>query len=161
MIDKSKLIELPEAKGTPFIRQIVNLLNQHEIELQGLRQELEALKSKSARQSRQAGSATKTSVLKAAFQVKVDPELEELIPTFLENRKKEIIMIQANLKKKDFSAIALQGHNLKGVGDTFGFEVIADKGRQIEREAQKKNDRQIQHHLHELAEYLEQVNILT
>jgi len=40
-------------------------------------------------------------------QVHVDAELEEILPTFLENRKKDVLLMQSALVKSDFESIEL------------------------------------------------------
>ncbi len=47
--------------------------------------------------------------------VQVDPDLEELIPGFLENRKLDIEKLRSALNEKDFVNLGLIGHSIKGV----------------------------------------------
>jgi hypothetical protein len=46
----------------------------------------------------------------------VDPDLRELIPGYQQNRRKDIIAINAELKDADFVKIRTLGHSMKGSG---------------------------------------------
>ena len=47
--------------------------------------------------------------------VKIDPDLKELIPGYLLNRRNDIANIRAALETKDFELIQRQGHSMKGL----------------------------------------------
>jgi hypothetical protein len=45
-----------------------------------------------------------------------DPDLRELIPGFLENRRKDLAALSAAVERGDFPAIQALGHRIKGDG---------------------------------------------
>lgn len=92
--------------------------------------------------------------------VRVDPDLEDLIPGFVENRHKDIQSVAEALAQHDFAAIAKIGHTMKGVGGGYGFDAITEIGRLIEQAAKDKNPQKIKASLNELSDYLERIDIV-
>lgn len=71
--------------------------------------------------------------------VKVEAELQVLVPRFLANRRRDVETIERSLAEHDFATIRATGHNIKGVGGGYGFPRISDLGKAIE-EAAKAQD---------------------
>lgn len=92
--------------------------------------------------------------------VTIDPDLEELIPSFLENRHKDIISIQDALKTEDYETIRIIGHSMKGSGGGYGFDYITEIGEAIELAAKDKNEDEIAKSNNKLAEYMERVEVV-
>jgi len=92
--------------------------------------------------------------------VQVDSDLEDLIPGYLENRKKDIESITEALKKDDFETIRILGHRMKGSGRGYGFDAITDIGDSLEQASKNKNSIEIQKQANELSTYLKQVEIV-
>lgn len=67
--------------------------------------------------------------------VKVDPDLAELIPGFLENRARDLVKLREALGQGDLPAIQSIGHSLKGVGGGYGFQRLSDLGAEMEKAA--------------------------
>ena len=85
--------------------------------------------------------------------VRVDEELEDLIPDFLENRHEDIQAIQESLAKSDYETICRLGHSMKGCGGGYGFDMITDIGGSIEMAAKNEDAGEVRKLLEEL-EYL-------
>jgi HPt (histidine-containing phosphotransfer) domain-containing protein len=66
------------------------------------------------------------------YEVFVRKDLEDLIPTFLANRRKEIGLLTSALVASDFAQLRQLGHRMKGVGNSYGFALITTLGREIE-----------------------------
>ena len=64
--------------------------------------------------------------------VKVSKDLEDLIPVFLGNRRKELDTLRAALAAADFEQLRQLGHRMRGVGNSYGFEQVSSLGKQIE-----------------------------
>jgi HPt (histidine-containing phosphotransfer) domain-containing protein len=64
-----------------------------------------------------------------ALTVKVSKDIEDLIPAFLANRKKEVETLRAALAAGDFEQLRQVGHRMRGVGHSYGF----DRGRSAQR----------------------------
>ncbi len=92
--------------------------------------------------------------------VKVDPDLEDIIPGFLQNRQGDIEAALDALEKSDYETIRILGHNMKGAGGGYGFEVITDIGSAIEEAAKNNDADEIRKSLGELSTYLEQIEIV-
>ncbi|MBI4843770.1 MAG: response regulator [Nitrospirae bacterium] len=91
----------------------------------------------------------------------IDPDLEELIPDFLDNMRKTVERMGILIEKDDMEEIRKTGHSLKGTGGSYGFDEITAIGKEIE-EAAKKGDREAIIKLNgRLDKYLSSVNILT
>ena len=58
--------------------------------------------------------------------VQVDPELEDLIPGYLENRHSDVQSILAALERGDCETIRVLAHSMKGSGGGYGFDAITD-----------------------------------
>lgn len=91
--------------------------------------------------------------------VHIDPDLEELIPEYLENRHKDVVSITQLLKDEDFEKIRLLGHSMKGSGGGYGFDRITEIGKSIENAALEKNQDIIRNSIEGLSSYLNCVEI--
>ncbi len=92
--------------------------------------------------------------------VRVDPDLEDLVPGFLENRQKDIQSVLEALTRNDYAAIAKIGHTMKGVGGGYGFDAITDIGRSVEQAAKDKSPAKIKASLDALSDYLRRIEIV-
>ena len=92
--------------------------------------------------------------------VRVDPDIADLIPGFLENRQKDIKTIHETLQKGDYETLQRMGHTLKGTGGGYGFDEITDIGLRIENAAKGKNADEILRQVQELSDYLGKVETL-
>ena len=89
--------------------------------------------------------------------VNVDPDLEELIPGFLENRAKDLSNLRAAMDRKDLPAMQSIGHSLKGVGGGYGFVRLSEIGAEMERAAKAGDAAPLPGLVNELADYLGRV----
>ena len=92
--------------------------------------------------------------------VRVDSEIEDLVPGYLENRRKDIITIRSALEHSDFDTIRVIGHSMKGSGGGYGFDKITEIGNSIELAAKESNHKNIVKFLDELWVYLERIVIV-
>jgi HPt (histidine-containing phosphotransfer) domain-containing protein len=92
--------------------------------------------------------------------VKVDPEIADLVPGFLNNRKKDIENMEACLEEQNFEKIERLGHSMKGSGAGYGFEGITEIGKSIEIAGKKKNVGGIKKGIEDLRDYLDRVEIV-
>lgn len=89
----------------------------------------------------------------------IDPDLEELIPGFLENRSMDVQKLKTASEKKDFDTLRSTGHSLKGVGGGYGFDGITKIGAEIETLAKAGNLVKINENITALEEYLNKIEI--
>ena len=92
--------------------------------------------------------------------VRVDPDLEDLIPGFIENRRKDIAMILEALDNGDFELVRSLGHSMKGAGGGYGFDAISDMGAALETAAGSQDSEKIRRHTAQLSSYLDRVDIV-
>lgn len=92
--------------------------------------------------------------------VRVDADLEDLIPEFLENRKKDLQHLRELLEKKDWEGIRSIGHTMKGIGGGYGFDGITEIGAALEQVAREQNLSAAQELLDRLEDYLDRVEVV-
>ena len=92
--------------------------------------------------------------------VYVDPDLEDLIPTFLENRYRDVEEINRLLEQESLEEIKRLGHGMKGAGGGYGFEEITEIGREMEEAAKNKDKVEVAKLNMRLAEYLSVVKVV-
>lgn len=94
-----------------------------------------------------------------AISVQIDESLKDLIPGFLENRKKDVEKIRLALEQADFSVIQTLGHRMKGDGGGYGFDGIGEIGTALELAAARRDRESIHRQLAKLADYLDRLRI--
>ncbi len=92
--------------------------------------------------------------------VRVDPELADLIPGFLMNRRSDMRTIERALGTRDFDLIKRVGHVMKGAGAGYGFDAITELGDGIEHHAEIRNTKGIRDALVQLADYLDRLKVI-
>ena len=90
----------------------------------------------------------------------VDAGIEDLVPGFLERRRKDVETIVAACEQGDYETIRVLGHNMKGTGDEYGFGDITDIGRSIEQSAMEQNPERIRKLVGDLSTYLKRVEVV-
>lgn len=91
--------------------------------------------------------------------VRPDPDLADLIPGFLDNRRGDLERMQALVAAGDAPALRRLGHDLKGCGSAYGFDPISDYGAQIEKAAIAGDLAAVAGLTSALAEYLSRVEV--
>ena len=88
-------------------------------------------------------------------------ELEEIIPVFFENTREEIQSIQEALDRRDYAALTLLGHSLKGSSLGYGFQEMGEIGAAIENAArERKSPEELQGLIEDLKAYAGNVNVV-
>jgi histidine phosphotransfer protein HptB len=91
--------------------------------------------------------------------IQVDPDLEELIPGFLENRSLDVEKLQSALDDNDFENLTSIGHSIKGVGGGYGFYLMSELGENIETAAKENNIDALRENINRLDGYLKSVEV--
>lgn len=94
------------------------------------------------------------------IKIHVDEELKDLIPGFLENRRKDVAALRSALKDRDYETIRSLGHSMMGVGGGYGFDFVTEIGEAIELAAAEGNRKDLVRHIDALARFLEQVEVV-
>ena len=92
--------------------------------------------------------------------VRIDKDLEDLIPGYIENRHKDIKSISAALESGDFENIRTIGHSMKGSGGSYGFDEITTIGASIEKAAKENDTEEIKRWIKKLSQYIESIDII-
>jgi HPt (histidine-containing phosphotransfer) domain-containing protein len=71
--------------------------------------------------------------------VEIEADIADLVPGFLENRKKNIEEIEGYLISKDFEQITSIAHKIKGSSRLYGFQELADISSNLEQSGKDKN----------------------
>ena len=94
------------------------------------------------------------------IEVKIDPDLEDMVPVFLENRGKDVGRLSELVEVPDFAEIRLIGHSMKGAGGGYGFDAITDIGSAIEEAALKEDSATIRSNIDRLRDYLSCIDVV-
>ena len=93
--------------------------------------------------------------------IRVDPDLVELIPGFLANRRQDIAAMLDSVQRGDFETVRVLGHSMKGAGGGYGFDAITEIGAALEQAANQRNADEIRNRVHELSRYLDRVEVIS
>jgi CheY-like chemotaxis protein len=92
--------------------------------------------------------------------VRVVASLAELVPGFLEGRRRDIDTIAAALERSDFDNVRILGHNMKGSGAGYGFNRITEIGASLEQAAGRQAPEEIRARSAELVRYLDGLHVV-
>jgi PAS domain S-box-containing protein len=91
--------------------------------------------------------------------VSLNADLSDLVPGYLENRRKDLSQCCTALEQGDLATIRRLMHSMAGSGGSFGFETLSEIGRQLERAAKEHNVDLVSEGLKKLAQYLDRIKI--
>jgi HPt (histidine-containing phosphotransfer) domain-containing protein len=89
--------------------------------------------------------------------IEVESDFEELIPLFLEQRRKDQVVMARALEIGDFEAMRVVGHGMAGSGSSYGFLQITAMGEAIERAARDRDHAELVKQAALLADYMERI----
>ena len=92
--------------------------------------------------------------------VVVAKDLEDLVPTFMKNRGKELETLRAALAAGDLDQLRQLGHRMKGVGNSYGFEHVSTLGKRIEDGARASDHAGLDACIADYADYLGRVQVV-
>lgn len=92
--------------------------------------------------------------------VRIDEDLAEIAPGYLENRRKDLLLLPETLAKEDYSSLRILGHRMKGSGAGYGFDGITEIGRAIEEAAKQENKEAIKQGIADLTSYLDRLELI-
>ena len=92
--------------------------------------------------------------------VSIDPGLEEIVPGFLENRRRDVQTLETALQQNNLTQIRTIGHRMKGDGGGYGFEAISMMGAALEQASAREDRDAIRRHTVELADFLARVIVV-
>jgi HPt (histidine-containing phosphotransfer) domain-containing protein len=63
--------------------------------------------------------------------VKVDRDLQDLVPLFIGQRKADQAALAVALRARDFEALRKIGHGMAGAGASYGFDCVSEVGERL------------------------------
>jgi PAS domain S-box-containing protein len=87
--------------------------------------------------------------------IRVDSSLAELVPGFLENRRRDVEYLAAALEQADYEKVRILGHNMRGSGSGYGLNRITEIGASLEQAAGRHEPEEIRARAADLARYLD------
>ncbi|MBI2469297.1 MAG: response regulator, partial [Candidatus Rokubacteria bacterium] len=93
------------------------------------------------------------------IRIRVDRELEAVIPEFLENRRQDVRSLREALERGDFETIRLLGHRMKGSGAGYGCEAITQIGELLDQAGRNRAAEEVRKGIAELDAYLGRLEI--
>ena len=93
--------------------------------------------------------------------VRINPKFADLIPRFLQNRRRDVSAIVDALDRSDFETVESLGHGMKGAGGSYGFQAITDIGAALEQAAQSVDNDASRKWVNELTSYLDRVEVVS
>ena len=94
------------------------------------------------------------------IRVRIDSDLQDLIPDYLENREKDLLVYQQALENGNFDTIAVLGHSMKGSGGGYGFNDLTSIGRAIEKAAKNRDKDSIRQSIIDLMDFLKKLEVV-
>lgn len=94
------------------------------------------------------------------IEVTIDVFLEDIIPGYMENRRRDIVRILTLLDQKNFEEIRFLGHSMKGSGGGYGFIEISVIGANIEEGSKEEDLGIIKKNVDRLVHFLDHVKII-
>ncbi len=89
----------------------------------------------------------------------IDKDLEEIVPAFLEGRKKDTEIIKKCVLEKNFEELRSVGHKLKGTAGSYGFMGLSKIGAKIEEAAKSSNIEALKKLSLEYEDHIKQVEV--
>ena len=71
--------------------------------------------------------------------VRIDPLLADIAPKFLERCRQTVVEFQETVRSGDFIGARRIGHALHGTASSFGFDEMAEIGKEIEQAARARD----------------------
>jgi len=96
----------------------------------------------------------------SAYLVTVAKDLEDLIPVFMSNRKKEVDALRVALAAADFEQLRQLGHRMRGVGNSYGFARVSEIGKHVEDGARSGDRALLESTIAQYGDYLAKVQIV-
>jgi signal transduction histidine kinase/CheY-like chemotaxis protein/HPt (histidine-containing phosphotransfer) domain-containing protein len=88
----------------------------------------------------------------------LSPEVQELVPGYLERRQTDIAALWMALKMGDYETLSTLGHQLKGSGTAFGFNGLSDCGASLEQAAKASDLEEAGRQTALIADYIAQLS---
>lgn len=96
----------------------------------------------------------------ATWVVRPDPDLQDLVPSFLRNRRNELQEMDGALARGDFEFIRRLAHTWKGICRPYGFVHLETLSRILEETGQREDRQEATAIVGEIRTYLDNVRVV-
>jgi HPt (histidine-containing phosphotransfer) domain-containing protein len=96
----------------------------------------------------------------ATWVVRPDPDLADLIPAFMQNRRTELAELESAIARGDFEFIRRTAHTWKGICRPYGFMHLETLSRSLEEAGLVDDKDEVQAVIGEIRTYLQNVRIV-
>ncbi len=91
---------------------------------------------------------------------RIDADLIDLVPGYIENRRKDRLAIEDALGRGDMECVWIIGHSMKGSGGGYGFHTVSEVGAALEQAAKDGDGDAVRIALVRLQDYLARVEVV-
>ena len=91
---------------------------------------------------------------------RIDADLIDLVPGYIENRRKDVLAILDALGRGDMESVRILGHSMKGSGGGYGFHAVSEVGAALEQAAKASDGDAVTRALARLQDYLARVEVV-
>lgn len=95
-----------------------------------------------------------------AYTVTLAREFQELIPKFIENRRRELEALRDALAAGRYEQLGELGHRMRGIGASYGFDRVSALGRLIEQHAVAADREALASCVADYADYLQRLHVV-
>ena len=92
--------------------------------------------------------------------IKIDQEIEDLVPQFMANRKMDLEHLERLLSEESFEEIARLAHKIRGTAGGYGFHELGTFATAIERLAKEKDLGQLAAVTKNMKNYVEAIEVI-
>jgi hypothetical protein len=94
-----------------------------------------------------------------SFEAHVPPELADLIPEFLSNRKTQLDGLRQAVQARDFERLREHANSMIGVGAPYGFPDVSTLGKRLDHSARDRDAATAADLVELYADYLSKVRV--
>lgn len=91
--------------------------------------------------------------------IRVDPDLERLIPGFLFRRGEDLERLREAIAEDDLDTLKSLGHIFKGLGGGYGFHLMTELGGELEQAAARGDSAAAARLVESLGDYLGRIEV--
>jgi HPt (histidine-containing phosphotransfer) domain-containing protein len=91
---------------------------------------------------------------------RIDADLIDLVPGYIENRRKDVPAILDALGRGDMECVWIIGHSMKGSGGGYGLHTVSEVGAALEQAAKVSDADAVTRALARLQDYLARVEVV-
>ena len=97
---------------------------------------------------------------KEPITVAVDEDIIDLVPGYLENRRRDLEEAHKALEARDFETLRVIGHQMKGSGGGYGMDRLTEVGQGLEEASKASDVEGVRDGVERLEDYLERVRVV-